>query len=84
MRLAELFEEPMKGKVTKVAGDSVEISEPKKPGITTKVDLKTMDIDNKDPNNPTLKPKKASPQGQGAKIRPGQTVSISTEEKKKD
>ena len=83
MRLKDIFEQPMQGKVTKVAGDSVEISDPKKPGITTKVDLKKMDIDTKDPNNPTLKPKKASPQGQGAKIKPGQTVSIATETEKK-
>ncbi len=46
MRFVELFEQPMTGKVTKVAGDSVEISDPKKPGITTKVDLKTMAVDN--------------------------------------
>tara|TARA_B100000886_G_scaffold340507_1_gene310626 strand:- start:6011 stop:6265 length:255 start_codon:yes stop_codon:yes gene_type:complete len=84
MRLAELFEEPMKGKITKVAGDNVEISDPKKPGITTKVDLKQMDIDDSNPNEPTIKPKSPKPQGQGAKIRPGQTVNISTEEKKKD
>ena len=44
MRLKDIFEQPMQGKVTKVAGDSVEISDPKKPGITTKVDLKKMDL----------------------------------------
>jgi len=85
MRFSELFEQPMTGKVTKVAGDSVEISDPKKPGITTKVDLKTMDVDNSNPNAPTLKPKTAKKQGQGSKIRPGQTVSIASEMvKKKD
>jgi len=84
MRFSELFEQPMTGKVTKVAGDSVEISDPKKPGITTKVDLKAMDVDNSNPNAPTLKPKSKKPQGQGSKIRPGQTVSIASEEKKKD
>ena len=47
MRLKDIFEQIMQGKVTKVAGDSVEISDPKP--ITTKVDLKKMDIDTKDP-----------------------------------
>lgn len=83
MRISQIIEQPMQGKVTKVAGDSVEISDPKKPGITTKVDLKKMDIDTKDPNNPTLKPKKPGPQGQGSKIRPGQTISVATETEKK-
>ena len=73
----------MQGKVTKVAGDSVEISDPKKPGITTKVDLKKMDIDTKDPKQFTLNPKKQA-QGQGAKIKPRQTVPIATETEKKD
>ena len=48
----------MQGKVTRVAGDNVEISDPKEiPGITTTVDLKKMDIDTKDPNKPTLNQK---------------------------
>jgi hypothetical protein len=67
MKLVDIFEQPMQGKVTRVAGDNVEISDPKKPGITTKIDLKKMDIDTKDPNNPTLKPKKPGAQGQGQK-----------------
>jgi hypothetical protein len=83
MRFSELFEQPMTGKVTKVAGDNVEISDPKKPGITTKIDLKKMDIDSTNPNEPTLKPKTAKPQGQGSKIRPGQKISVATEVKKK-
>ena len=84
MRISDLFEEPMQGKVTKVAGDNVEISDPKKPGVTTKIDLKKMDIDTSNPNAPTIKPKSAKPHGQGSKIKPGQTVSIATEVKKKD
>jgi len=83
MKLADIFEQPMQGKVTRVAGDNVEISDPKKPGITTKIDLKKMDIDTKDPNNPTLKPKKPGAQGQGQKIKPGQTISVATETEKK-
>ena len=75
--------------LTKQVGKDNYINKPvddkaKKPGITTKVDLKSMDIDNSNPNEPTIKPKSPKPQGQGSKIRPGQTVSISTEEKKKD
>ena len=84
MRISDLFEEPMQGKVTKVAGDNVEFIDPKKPGVTTKIDLKKMDIDTSNPNAPTIKPKSAKPQGQGSKIKPGQTVSIATEVKKKD
>ena len=83
MKLVDIFEQPMQGKVTRVAGDNVEISDPKKPGITTTVDLKKMDIDTKDPNKPTLKPKKPGAQGQGQKIKPGQTISLASETEKK-
>ena len=74
---------PIQGKITKVAGDNVEISDPKKPGVTTKVDLKKMDIDTSNPNKPTLKPKKPAQKGANHKIRPGQNVSITTETNKK-
>lgn len=71
MKLVDLFEAPISGKVTRVAGDTVELD-----GGAVKVDLKKFDIDTKDPRKTTLKPKKPTPAGQGNKIRPGQTVSI--------
>ena len=37
MRLKDIFEQPMQGKVTKVAGDSVEISDPKRWTLTQKI-----------------------------------------------
>jgi predicted kinase len=71
MKLTDLFEAPISGKVTRVAGDTVELD-----GGAVKVDLKKFDVDTKDPRKTTLKPKKPTPAGQGNKIRPGQTVTI--------
>ena len=69
-------QDKVQGKVTRVAGSHVEIKDPKNPGVTTKVDLKKMDVDNTEPNKPKLKPKKKTAAGAGHKIRPGQTISV--------
>jgi len=51
MRLHDLFE--IGGKVTRVAGDNLELD-----GGAVKIDLKKFDIDMEDPNKPKLKKKK--------------------------
>ena len=73
----------MQGKVTRVAGDNVEISDPKETGITTTVDLKKMDIDTKDPTNHT-KIKSLEHKDKVKRLNPGQTILASETEKKTD
>jgi len=77
MRLNDLFEfggEPQK--VSKVAGNKVTLTDPKKPGIETTIDTDQVDIDNKDPNNPVIKAKKPGQKKIAGGLRPGQTVSF--------
>jgi len=73
MRLHDLFE--IGGKVTRVAGDNLELD-----GGAVKIDLKKFDIDMEDPNKPKLKKKKPSAQAGTNTIRPGQELEIATED----
>lgn len=73
MRLNDLFE--IGGKVTRVAGDNLELD-----GGAVKIDLKKFDVDMTTPNKPKLKKKKASAQAGNNTIRPGQDLEIATED----
>jgi dephospho-CoA kinase len=73
MRLHDLFE--IGGKVTRVAGDNLELD-----GGAVKIDLKKFDVDMSTPNKPKLKKKKPSAQAGTNSIRPGQDLEIATED----
>lgn len=74
MKLNDLFE--IGGKVTRVAGDNLELD-----GGAVKIDLKKFDIDTTDPRNTKLKPKgKQMPQAEKNKLKPGVAVSIEEDE----
>lgn len=72
MRLDDLFE--IGGKVTRVAGDNVELD-----GGAVKIDLKKFDIDATDPNKPKLKAKKPGAQREKSPIEIGKDLEITTE-----
>lgn len=68
------------GKIKKVAGNKITIQHDNNPGIETTVDVSKMDIDTSDPTGATVKPKKAGPQNSNNKLKPGQKLTIATEE----
>ena len=69
MRLHDLFE--IGGKVTRVAGDNLELD-----GGAVKIDLKKFDVDMADPKKPKIKKKKTSAQAGTNTIRPGTELEI--------
>jgi len=68
-------EQEKRFKVARVQGDKIELSDPKKPGVTTTVDTKTVDMDIDDKGNTTLKPK-TNNQLNKPKVKIGQQVSM--------
>lgn len=72
MKLDDLFE--IGGKVTRVAGDNVELD-----GGAVKIDLKKFDIDATDPNKPKLKAKKPGAQREKTPIQVGKDLEITKE-----
>ena len=83
MNIHNLFEiggTAQTGKIKKVAGNKITVQHDNNPGIETTVDVSKMDIDTSDPNKPTVKPKKSGPQNSNNKLKPGQQLTIATEE----
>ena len=83
MNLNDLFEiggTGQQGKIKKVAGNKITIQHDNNPGIETTVDVSKMDIDTSDPKGATVKPKKSGPQNSNNKLKPGQKLTIATEE----
>ena len=68
------------GKIKKVAGNKITVQHDDNPGIETTVDVSKMDIDTSDPTGATVKPKKSGPQNSNNKLKPGQKLTIATEE----
>lgn len=53
-------EQEKRMKVTKVQGDKIELVDPNKPGVTTTVDTKTVDMDIDDKGQTSIKPKSSA------------------------
>lgn len=83
MNIHDLFEiggTAQTGKIKKVAGNKITVQHDNNPGIETTVDVSQMDIDTTDPANTTVKPKKAGPKRSNNQLKPGQKLTIATEE----
>jgi predicted kinase len=68
------------GKIKKVAGNKITIQHDDNPGIETTVDVSKMDIDTSDPTGAKVSPKNSGPQNSNNKLKPGQKITIATEE----
>ena len=63
-------------RVKKVQGDEIEIEDPAKPGVTTKVDTKEVDIDTDAQGNVEVKAKDTNKQNKAPQIKVGQKVTM--------
>ena len=63
-------------RVKKVQGDEIEIEDPKKPGVTTKIDTKTVDVDTDEQGNIKVKTKQDQNNQNKQTVRVGQKVSM--------
>ena len=63
-------------RVKKIQGDEIEIEDPKKPGVTTKIDTKQVDVDTDEQGNVAVKPKEPNNQSSKQNIKVGQKVSM--------
>lgn len=63
-------------RVKKVQGDEIEIEDPAKPGITTKVNTKEVDVDTDDQGNVEVKAKDPNKQPSKQNLKVGQKVSM--------
>ena len=63
-------------RVKSVQGDQIEIEDPKKPGVTTTVDTKAVDVDTDEQGNVLVKPKDNNQSNQPNKVKVGQKVSM--------
>jgi hypothetical protein len=63
-------------RVKKVQGDEIEIEDPKKPGITTKIDTKEVDVDTDEQGNVAVKPKDLNKAKPTQSVKVGQKVSM--------
>lgn len=68
------------GKVKRVSGSEVEIEDPKKPGVTTKVDLKKANVSTDDRGNTTVDVTAKKPGGPN-KIRPNSNITLTMPKK---
>ena len=68
------------GKVKRVSGSEVEIEDPKKPGVTTKVDLKKANVSQDDKGNTTIDMTAKAPAGPN-KIKPNSSVTLTMPKK---
>jgi hypothetical protein len=63
-------------RIKKVQGDEIEIEDPAKPGVTTKVDTKEVDIDTDAQGNVEVKAKDTNKQNKAPQIKVGQKVTM--------
>jgi len=63
-------------RIKKVQGDEIEIEDPAKPGVTTKVDTKEVDIDTDAQGNVEVKAKDSNKQNKAPQIKVGQKVTM--------
>ena len=63
-------------RVKKIQGDEIEIEDPAKPGITTKVNTKEVDVDTDEQGNVAVKAKDPNKQAPKQNIKVGQKVSM--------
>ena len=63
-------------RVKKVQGDEIEIEDPKKPGIITKIDTKEVDVDTDEQGNVAVKPKDLNKAKPTQSVKVGQKVSM--------
>lgn len=68
------------GKVKRVSGSEVEIEDPKKPGVTTKVDLKKANVGTDDKGNTTVDMTAPKPGGPN-RIRPNSNITLTMPKK---
>jgi hypothetical protein len=68
------------GKVKRVSGSEIEIEDPKKPGVTTKVDLKKANVSQDDQGNTTVDMTAAKPGGPN-KIKPNSNITLNMPKK---
>tara|TARA_B100001057_G_scaffold234464_2_gene234832 strand:- start:10397 stop:11869 length:1473 start_codon:yes stop_codon:yes gene_type:complete len=63
-------------RIKKVQGDEIEIEDPAKPGVTTKVDTKEVDVDTDNAGNVEIKSKKDSNNNVKQNVKVGQKVTM--------
>ena len=63
-------------RVKKVQGDEIEIEDPKKPGIITKIDTKEVDVETDEQGNVAVKPKDLNKAKPTQSVKVGQKVSM--------
>ena len=63
-------------RVKKVQGDEIEIEDPSKPGVTTKVNTKEVDVDTDDQGNVQVKAKDPNKQNNGTQVKVGAKVNM--------
>ncbi len=63
-------------RVKKVQGDEIEIEDPAKPGVTTKVNTKEVDVDTDDQGNVQVKAKDPNKQNNGTQVKVGAKVNM--------
>jgi hypothetical protein len=68
------------GKVKRASGSEIEIEDPKKPGITTTVDLKKANVSQDDKGNTTIDLTAKQPAGPN-KIKPNSNVTLTMPKK---
>jgi len=68
------------GKVKRASGTEIEIEDPKKPGVTTKVDLKKANVSQDDKGNTTIDMTAKAPAGPN-KIKPNSSVTLTMPKK---
>lgn len=80
MKINEVVQnQSMQGKVKRASATEVEIEDPKKPGVTTKVDLKKAAVTQDDKGNTVVTPNAKKPEGPN-RIAPGATIQVNQNE----
>ena len=86
MKINEITAKPnpnaiqQQGKVKRISGSEVEIEDPKKPGITTKVDLAKANVQTDDKGNTNIDLTTKTPAGPN-KIKPNSNITLTMPKK---
>lgn len=79
MRINEITQPNTQGVVKRANATEVEIEDPNKPGVTTKVDLRKANVTQDEKGNTVVTPNAQKPQGPN-KLNPGTNITISSNE----
>lgn len=74
--LKDAIVKEQQARVKAVQGDKIEIEDPEKPGVTTTVDTKEVDVDTDEQGNVSVKDKKQNTQGNPNQIKVGAKVNM--------